>query len=105
MQQGSGWVVWQFGVWRCEHRIDSTGDHWVELYNAGVIAVSRPLRETEQLREVAEFWRLTVSDAEETPRVMSEPTRRRFGERRLTARGGRRYDDSEFEPPSGVGPH
>ena len=98
-------IVWESGAWRCHHRFDSDGEHWLELYRGGELAVSRPIRAAEQLATVAESWKASlVGSSDEFSATMAEPTRRRFGPRRKTFRGGRRYDDPDEGTPTDYGP-
>jgi hypothetical protein len=86
-------VLWRCRDWKCESWISPDGRQWLELYQGVHVALTRPLRDTEQLQALADSWRAALADAYPEEIVMPEPTRRRLGARRHTERGGRRHED------------
>ena len=96
-------VLWELGEWRCEHRCDPNGLQWADLYRAGQLAVSRPVRDAGDVPTLSASWRALADGTAHDS--MPEPTRRRNGERRHTTRGGRRHTDraGEGQTPEGSG--
>jgi hypothetical protein len=65
------------------------------LFEGNDLALTRPVKDAEQLTAIVESWQQVLSGDSEGA-AMPEPTRRRDGERRHTIRGGRRHED---DPP------
>ena len=89
-------VVWEVGLWRCERRTDQTGP-WLHLYRADELALSRPVRDADQIAFISEAWRAYADGT--AAAVMPEPSRRISNDRRRATRGGRRHDDPHRPPP------
>ena len=85
-------LIWSHRHWRCQRRRADDGKDWLELFEGEKVALTRPVRDGEQLQAIANSWRDALDDA--SPElVMPEPTRRRLGSRRHSTRGGRRAGD------------